>query len=124
LNLVGQGTSYLDTRGFVRSRRKKYALAANDLDLAVVAAEASLDLLNSPISNSAYFMNGDPDVRDLEKRLRRTCAVVRYHRLQNAESWLESTQLENGERAILESQMDKDRRRIGELGHTPNPTLF
>ncbi len=124
LNLVGQGTSYLDTRGFVRSRRKKHVLAAVDLDLAVVAAEASLDLLSSPISNSVYFMNGDPDVRDLEKQLRRTCAVVRYHRIQNSEAWIKTSASEDQEKERIRAQIAADRKRIRELGHTASPTLF
>ena len=120
----------LDTRGCVRYRMGKIALAILDLNAAIVAQQATIDI-------SAYFdrtsiqLEDSLDPRQQEEayvRLpQRSLAVMLLHRSWAWEAMLQlQLRSSNGAPADIAAfrRADKDRARIRELGFQPDRYLF
>lgn len=107
INLAGENSAMLDTRGYIHFCAGKYQLARPDLDLAVASMEREVQLMER---TRDYV-----DRREFERQLRETrksLAVIRYHRALLLEKLGKPKEAET------------DLRRVRELGYEPNPKLF
>ncbi len=107
INLAGENSAMLDTRGYIHYCAGKYQLAQPDLDLAVAGMEREVKMMET---TRDYV-----DQREFERQLRETrksLAVIRYHRALLLEKLGKPKEAES------------DLRRVRELGYEPNPNLF
>jgi tetratricopeptide (TPR) repeat protein len=107
INLNGANAAMLDTRGYIHFRRGDFEIARKDLDPAVKAMEGEV---MEKEQERDYI-----DRREFEresKELRKSLAVIRYHR----------ALVLDGLGKVQEAE--SDRRRVRELGYTPAPSLF
>jgi tetratricopeptide (TPR) repeat protein len=104
----------LDTRGYIRFLQKKYKAAQSDMDAAVIAAERDRNIARTESHKATKLSVADPRVAAWELRVAidRNVAVIRYHRALLMEK-LGRTE-----------DVQRDYRRIRELGFEPGPTLF
>jgi tetratricopeptide (TPR) repeat protein len=107
INLVGENAAMLDTRGYIHFCAGNFEAARPDLELAVAAMERE--------AQAAEQVRDYVDRREFERQLkeiRKSLAVIRYHRALLYDKV--------GEPEAAES----DRRRVRELGYAPTPNLF
>lgn len=119
VELVLRDAMVLDTLGYVRLRRGEPATALQDLELAVQQCEAAYEDWGTRYQDLDQQMQRDPlhglpheKLRDVERELKKSVAVIRYHRS------LAHEQLNHP------SQADSDRQRVRDLGFEPNENLF
>lgn len=104
--------SILDTRGFVLYRLGLYEEALTDLDLALAAYEEVSRTLPAFIEARKHLIIDMRQENRQEAQVRRTLAVIRYHRSLTLDA------LGQNEKA------DQDRAAIRELGFVPDEHLF
>jgi tetratricopeptide (TPR) repeat protein len=110
ISYFSSSSSFLDTRGCVRLQQKKFALAIEDFDQAIVLHELLLKISGETVRPLEVI---DPREVALQRTsLDRVIASLRYHRFL---AWQES-----GDQA----KADQDRQVIEQLGFELNPQLF
>jgi len=123
------GASWLDTRGFIRSKlpwaesktklgllsekqlpfNSCYEDALSDLNVAVACMEVELNSLNGSLYNVVEFSGSREDAKEV---ITKTIAVIRNHRMS----------LFN--RAGESAKANEDAQQIKQLGFNPGPSLF
>ena len=80
IRLDGESSNVLDTRGFIRLKRKEFASARSDLDQAVALAEAQLDAVTKALSNSPLSRIKRTQLEAQLRMMQSGLAVLVYHR--------------------------------------------
>ncbi len=104
--------SILDTRGFVLYRLGMYEEALNDLDLALAAYKEVSRTLPAFIEARKHLIIDMRQENRQEDQVRRTLAVIRYHRSLTRDALSQTAKAE------------EDRTAIRELGFVPDEHLF
>jgi tetratricopeptide (TPR) repeat protein len=107
INLAGENSAMLDTRGYIHFRAGKFEAAEPDLNLAVAGMEREV----KEEEQKRDYVDRQEFERKL-KEIRKSLAVIRYHRALLLDAI--------GKPKAAES----DRHRVRELGYTPAPSLF
>ncbi len=113
VELLGQNAALLDTRGFVHYRLKNWGAARRDLDAAIALLDSER---SSGSAGASEPERASEDPREAKRQRRerdRTLAVLVYHRLLVLEQQADSV-----------AAADADRKRIQELGFSPDDSLF
>jgi tetratricopeptide (TPR) repeat protein len=109
---VSECAGVLDTRGYLLYKLGALNAAYNNLQYSAEASEQVCRAMPEMIESTKHFVVDIRKMQGDERRQRRTCAVILYHRM-----------------LVLEAQgkqqaAEQDRQKIRDLGYEPDESLF